>query len=66
MSSVTIVLTDNEDGLVTQTVSYTSDKGGFDVNSQAHQYSAGMLRMAREIIPTQRDGAKAAGVILLD
>ena len=50
MSQVTITLEDNEDGKVTQTVAYTSDKVGFDVDSQAHQYAGIMLKLGAEVV----------------
>jgi hypothetical protein len=73
MSRVTIVLEDNEEGTVNQTVSYEMNgNGGFDDNSQAHQYSRVMLKFGSDIATsdTARKGVsgkseKESGIILL-
>lgn len=50
MSQVIITLEDTEDGQVTMAVAYTSDKGGFDVDSQSHQYAGIMLKLGDEFM----------------
>jgi len=66
MSRVTIVLEDNEQGTVNQTVSYeTEGKGAFDDNSQAHQYSRVMLGLAGDFAKSNAPAGKdGSGIIL--
>ncbi|MFA6904310.1 MAG: hypothetical protein WC236_14645 [Gallionellaceae bacterium] len=67
MSRVTIVLEDNEEGTVNQTVSYEMDgKGGFDEKSQSHQYSRVMLGLAIDFAKSNAPESKQEpGIILL-
>lgn len=74
MSRATIVLEDNPQGTVNQTVSYEMDgKGAFDNNSQAHQYSRVMLGLASDFAKSNMELAKSnmqtskegSGLILL-
>jgi hypothetical protein len=67
VSSVTIILDDNEQGTVNQTVSYEMDgKGGFDEKSQSHQYSRVMLGLASDFAKSSAPESKQEpGIILL-
>lgn len=47
MSQVTITLADTEDGKVEQTTDYGES---FDKNSQAHQYSLVMIKLANDFM----------------
>jgi hypothetical protein len=79
MSRVTIVLEDNEQGNVTQTVSYTRDnpklyaenmsaEAGFDKSSPAHMYSVMMLKFGSDIASdgmAKPANDEGSGIILL-
>lgn len=60
---MTITLSDNEDGTVNQEVAYLD---GFNPESQAHMYSAIMLRMASDAVGGDGPEApEAPGLVLL-
>lgn len=70
MSRVIITLEDNPEGTVNQTVAYEMEgKGGFDVNSQAHQYSRVMLKFGNDIAREGMDkpaNSEGSGIVLLN
>ena len=54
MATVTITLSDTEDGLVEQVVSYGE---AFEADSDAHQFANMMLKLAGDAVRAQNESA---------